>query len=100
MGAIFSCFIPHHDDSGLLNKPKYILVGELGSSKTGSTMKLMKVRKTEELVAVKFVERLAGAGLSKSTEREIINHRKLLHPNIIRYALGAATPLIRHQVLD
>lgn len=85
MGAAFSCFLGQHpDDSGLLNKPKYILVGELGSSKTGSTMKLMKVRKTEELVAVKFVERLAGAGLSKSTEREIINHRKLLHPNIIR----------------
>ena len=84
MGNCPSCFRSAEDDSGLLSKPKYVLVGELGSSKTGSTMKLMKVRKTEELVAVKFVERLAGAGLSKSTEREIINHRKLLHPNIIR----------------
>lgn len=80
-----SCFGPHADENGLLSKPKYVLVGELGSSKTGSTMKLMKLRKTDELVAVKFVERMAGAGLSKSTEREIINHRKLLHPNIIRY---------------
>ena len=27
-----------------------------------------------------------GEGLSKNTEREIVNHRKLLHPNIIRWA--------------
>lgn len=24
-------------------------------------------------------------GLSKNTEREIVNHRKLVHPNIIRF---------------
>lgn len=48
-------------------------------------MKLMKNKKTKELVAAKFVERVAGAGLSKNTEREIVNHRRLLHPNIIRF---------------
>ena len=48
-------------------------------------MKLMKNKKTKELVAAKFVERIAGAGLSKNTEREIVNHRRLLHPNIIRF---------------
>lgn len=37
------------------------------------------------MVAVKLVEREAGAGLSKNTEREIINHRKLLHENVIRF---------------
>lgn len=26
----------------------------------------------------------AGVGLDVNTEREIVNHRKLLHPNIIR----------------
>ena len=56
----------------------------MGTGKTG-TMKLMKNRKTGELVAAKFVERIAGAGLSKNTEREIVNHRRLLHPNIIRF---------------
>ena len=28
----------------------------------------------------------AGVGLSVNTERELVNHRKLLHPNIIRSA--------------
>lgn len=48
-------------------------------------MKLMKNKKTKELVAAKFVERIAGTGISKNTEREIVNHRRLLHPNIIRF---------------
>ena len=48
-------------------------------------MRLMRNRKSKEMVAVKYVEREAGAGLSKNTEREIINHRKLLHENIIRF---------------
>ena len=30
----------------------------------------------------------AGVGLSVSTERELVNHRKLLHPNVIRYVCG------------
>lgn len=59
-------------------------VGQLGSGKSG-TMKLLKNRKTGELVAAKYVERVAGAGLSKNTEREIVNHRRLLHHNIIRF---------------
>ena len=32
-----------------------------------------------------------GEGLSKNTEREIVNHRKLLHPNIIRWAQPLST---------
>jgi len=48
-------------------------------------MKLMRNKKTREMVAVKHVEREAGAGLSKNTEREIINHRKLVHESIIKF---------------
>ena len=57
-------------------------------------MRLMRNRKSKEMVAVKYVEREAGAGLSKNTEREIINHRKLLHENIIRFHE------VRHFALD
>ena len=32
----------------------------------------------------------AGVGLSVNTERELVNHRKLLHPNIIRLAASPA----------
>lgn len=56
-------------------------VGDEGSE--GSSLKLMRNRATGELVAAKWVPREAGAALSKATEREIINHRKLRHPNIV-----------------
>ncbi|KAK9820580.1 hypothetical protein WJX72_011887 [[Myrmecia] bisecta] len=82
MGACFSASQDRASD--LLNRPRYVSEGVLGEGKTG-TMKLMKDRKTKELVAVKEVARIAGAGLNKNTEREVINHRKLLHPNIIKF---------------
>ena len=63
-------------------KDAYTLVGQLGTGRNG-TMKLMRNKKTKELVAAKWVPRTVGGGLSKNTEREIVNHRKLLHPNII-----------------
>ncbi|KAK9790145.1 hypothetical protein WJX73_008499 [Symbiochloris irregularis] len=65
-------------------KDAYVLVGQLGTGRNG-TMKLMRNKKTKELVAAKWVPRTVGGGLSKNTEREIVNHRKLLHPNIIRF---------------
>ena len=48
-------------------------------------MKLMRNKKTKVMVAAKWVPRTQGGGLSKNTEREIVNHRKLVHPNIIRF---------------
>ena len=48
-------------------------------------MKLMQNKKTKELVAAKWIPRTLGHGLPKNVEREIVNHRKLLHPNIIRF---------------
>ena len=65
-------------------KEAYALVGQMGTGRNG-TMKLMRNKKTKELVAAKWVPRTVGGGLSKNTEREIVNHRKLLHPNIIRF---------------
>lgn len=65
-------------------KDGYEYVGDLGAGRKGE-IKLMRNRKTQELVAVKYVPRVAGVGLTKNTEREIVNHRKLLHPNIIRF---------------
>ena len=39
----------------------------------------------QELVAGKWIEHVAGEALSVNTEREIVNHRRLLHPNIIKF---------------
>lgn len=65
-------------------KDAYQVVGQLGTGRNG-TMKLMKNKKTKLLVAAKWVPRTQGGGLSKNTEREIVNHRKLVHPHIIRF---------------
>lgn len=65
-------------------KDGYQVLGQLGSQE-GTVMKLMRNRKTKELVAAKWIPRVQGMGLSKNTEREIVNHRKLVHPNIIRF---------------
>jgi hypothetical protein len=41
-----------------------------------------------ELVAVKIINVSDDQALDKNTERELINHRRLLHPNIIRFKVG------------
>uniref|UniRef100_A0A0A9GQB0 SAPK4 n=1 Tax=Arundo donax TaxID=35708 RepID=A0A0A9GQB0_ARUDO len=43
----------------------------------------MRNRETRELVAVKCIER--GHRIDENVYREIINHRSLRHPNIIRF---------------
>jgi serine/threonine-protein kinase SRK2 len=62
----------------------YELVSQLGVGDTGVT-KLMRDRRTGELVATKWVPHMAGEMLSVKVEREILNHRKLLHPNVVRF---------------
>lgn len=62
----------------------YELVGQLAVGRTGTT-KLMRDRRTNELVAAKWVQHTAGETLSVQTEREIVNHRRLLHPNVVRF---------------
>lgn len=72
-----------HEDN-VTHLPKYELMGELGAGRKGE-IKLMRNARTQELVAVKYILRQTGVGLSVNTERELVNHRKLLHPNIIRF---------------
>jgi serine/threonine-protein kinase SRK2 len=62
--------------------PHYALLKDIGSGNFG-VAKLMRYKPTGELVAVKFIER--GDKIDKNVEREIVNHRTLLHPNIIKF---------------
>ncbi|KAL0544592.1 hypothetical protein IC582_019709 [Cucumis melo] len=68
---------------------KYEFVEKLGSGSFGVT-KLMRNKNTKALFAVKFIER--GPTIDKNVEREIINHRSLQHPNIVRFKEVMLTP--------
>ncbi|OAY80368.1 Serine/threonine-protein kinase SAPK5, partial [Ananas comosus] len=61
---------------------KYEPVRGIGSGHF-SFAKLMRHRETRELVAVKCIDR--GHRIDENVFREIINHRSLRHPNIIRF---------------
>ncbi|KHG15024.1 Serine/threonine-protein kinase SAPK3 [Gossypium arboreum] len=61
---------------------RYEPVKELGSGNFG-VARLVKDKKTKKLVAVKYIER--GKKIDENVQREIINHRSLRHPNIIRF---------------
>ena len=61
------------------------MVGPLGHGGSTGVMKVMKDRRTRELVAAKWVQHTQGESLSIQLEREIVNHRRLLHNNIIRF---------------
>lgn len=64
-------------------------VKEIGSGNFG-VAHLLRNRRTEELVAVKYIER--GPKIDENVKREIINHRSLRHPNIIRFKEVCLTP--------
>jgi len=61
---------------------RYQTVRELGRGNFGVTM-LMQDLKTNEYVAAKFIQR--GAKINVNVERELLNHRPLLHAHIIRF---------------
>ncbi|KAJ9567760.1 hypothetical protein OSB04_003726 [Centaurea solstitialis] len=61
---------------------RYELVKEIGSGNFG-VAKLVRDKVTRELFAVKFIER--GQKIDEHVQREIMNHRSLKHPNIIRF---------------
>ncbi|KAM7513935.1 hypothetical protein LguiA_003518 [Lonicera macranthoides] len=61
---------------------KYEVVKDIGSGNFG-VARLMKHKDTKQLVAMKYIER--GHKIDENVAREIINHRSLLHPNIIRF---------------
>ncbi|XP_023551764.1 serine/threonine-protein kinase SAPK2-like isoform X2 [Cucurbita pepo subsp. pepo] len=62
---------------------------DLGSGNFG-VARLVRDKKTNELVAVKYIER--GKKIDEKVQREIINHRSLQHPNIIRFKEVFLTP--------
>ncbi|KAK1356474.1 Sucrose non-fermenting-1-related protein kinase 2.4 [Heracleum sosnowskyi] len=68
---------------------KYEALKELGSGNFG-VARLVRDRKTKDLLAVKFIHR--GKNIDENVQREIINHRSLTHPNIVRFKEVLLTP--------
>ncbi|KAK2446958.1 serine/threonine-protein kinase SRK2E [Trifolium repens] len=68
---------------------KYELVKDIGSGNFG-VARLMRNKLTKELVAMKYIQR--GPKIDENVAREIINHRSLRHPNIIRFKEVVLTP--------
>nr|AFK47198.1 unknown [Medicago truncatula] len=68
---------------------KYELVKDLGAGNFG-VARLLRNKETKELVAMKYIER--GQKIDENVAREIINHRSLRHPNIIRFKEAVLTP--------
>ncbi|KAI4377938.1 hypothetical protein MLD38_015490 [Melastoma candidum] len=68
---------------------RYESLKALGSGNYG-VARLVKDRKTGELLAVKYIER--GQKIDEKVAREIINHRSLRHQNIIRFKEVLLTP--------
>nr|XP_010930862.1 serine/threonine-protein kinase SAPK7 [Elaeis guineensis] len=68
---------------------KYELVRDIGSGNFG-VARLMRNKETKELVAMKYIPR--GQKIDENVAREIINHRSLRHPNIIRFKEVVLTP--------
>jgi serine/threonine-protein kinase SRK2 len=60
----------------------YEFTKKLGSGNFG-VINLMRHRETGEMVAVKQLPR--GQKIDKNVYREVINHRKLSHPNVIGF---------------
>ncbi|KAL6178456.1 hypothetical protein ACLB2K_049974 [Fragaria x ananassa] len=68
---------------------RYEPMKDLGSGNFG-VARLVRDKKTRELVAVKYIER--GKKIDENVQREIINHRSLRHPNIVRFKEVLLTP--------
>ncbi|TKY45720.1 Serine/threonine-protein kinase SRK2I [Spatholobus suberectus] len=81
-GAAVDMPIMHDSD-------RYDFVRDIGSGNFG-VARLMRDKHTQELVAVKYIER--GDKIDENVKREIINHRSLRHPNIIRFKEVILTP--------
>ncbi|XP_022773131.1 serine/threonine-protein kinase SAPK2-like [Durio zibethinus] len=68
---------------------RYEIVKDIGSGNFG-VAKLVRDKFTNELLAVKFIER--GQKIDEHVQREIMNHRSLKHPNIVRFKEVLLTP--------
>ncbi|XP_027348446.1 serine/threonine-protein kinase SAPK7-like [Abrus precatorius] len=70
---------------------KYEAVKDIIGYGNFAVVRLMRHKETKELVAVKCIQR--GQRIDERVTREIINHRSLCHPNIIRFKEVALTPI-------
>uniref|UniRef100_K3Y7A2 non-specific serine/threonine protein kinase n=3 Tax=Setaria TaxID=4554 RepID=K3Y7A2_SETIT len=68
---------------------RYELLKDIGAGNFG-VARLMRNKETKELVAMKYIPR--GQKIDENVAREIINHRSLRHPNIIRFKEVVLTP--------
>lgn len=68
---------------------RYEIIKDIGSGNFG-VAKLIREKWSGELYAVKFIER--GFKIDEHVQREIINHRSLKHPNIVRFKEVLLTP--------
>ncbi|GFY87405.1 ribosomal protein S6 [Actinidia rufa] len=68
---------------------RYEILKDIGSGNFG-VAKLARDKCTGEHYAVKFIER--GLKIDELVQREIVNHRSLKHPNIIRFKEVLLTP--------
>ncbi|KAG0498638.1 hypothetical protein HPP92_003329 [Vanilla planifolia] len=68
---------------------RYEPLKDLGAGNFG-VARLVRDKRTMELVAVKYIER--GKKIDENVQREIINHRSLRHPNIVRFKEVVLTP--------
>ncbi|KAF8775098.1 hypothetical protein HU200_004974 [Digitaria exilis] len=68
---------------------RYEVIKDIGSGNFG-VAKLVRDVRTKELFAVKFIER--GMKIDENVQREIMNHRSLRHPNIVKFKEVVLTP--------
>ncbi|KAI3952400.1 hypothetical protein MKX01_005267 [Papaver californicum] len=68
---------------------RFEVVKEIGSGNF-AVAKLVKDKWSKEFFAVKYIER--GQKIDENVQREIMNHRSLQHPNIVRFKEVLLTP--------
>jgi serine/threonine-protein kinase SRK2 len=73
---------PQGNPDPLRESGRYQKITDLSSGAFGFVQLARNVQ-TEELVAIKFIER--GDRVNKYVENEILNHRMLRHPHVIEY---------------
>ncbi|KAF8404642.1 hypothetical protein HHK36_009530 [Tetracentron sinense] len=67
----------------------YEILKDIGSGNFG-VAKLVRDKCSRELFAVKYIQR--GKKIDENVQREIMNHRSLKHPNIVRFKEVLLTP--------
>ncbi|KAL8143367.1 hypothetical protein V2J09_016399 [Rumex salicifolius] len=89
MDPMMNRTVPAMDMPIMHDSDRYDFVRDIGSGNFG-VARLLRDRVTNELVAVKYIER--GDKIDENVQREIINHRPLRHPNIVRFKEVILTP--------